>query len=100
VSQELDVDARLRLALRILGWVGTTMWAGFWLTWGLVMAAISSTTAGVVMAGLACLPCLPFWIFEVRRYPSRAKAGRTGTCAARPDASRGRVAGVVAAGGR
>jgi hypothetical protein len=72
VRHESDSDAGLRIALRIIGWIVTALWAGTWTSMGLMTALAYSGSAGAVFLVLGCLPCLPFWVTEVRRF----RAGR------------------------
>lgn len=75
MGQELDVEARVRLGLRVVGWVGTTLWAGMCLTSGIVMGLVVGSDVAVALGAVGILPCLPFWISEVRRFRRRKTSG-------------------------
>jgi len=74
VRQETESDEGLRIALRIVGWIVTVLWAGVWTSLATATALAYSGSAATVFLVLACLPCLPFWIVEARRFQRRRHA--------------------------
>ncbi|HSK97451.1 MAG TPA: hypothetical protein VK891_12605 [Euzebyales bacterium] len=93
MGEPASSDVRVRLALRVLGWVGTTLWASMWLMWGLTVALLPGNgVAAAVLAGIGCIPCLPFWIVELRRFRRWRTAQAAGAREARQPLPQDRVA--------
>lgn len=82
-------DSTLRRVLRAIGWAVTVPWAALWM-WAVLAVTVeagaeSSAFVDVFAVIAGWLPCIPFWIVQVRRHRRRRAEGATSASASPPE---------------